>query len=197
MLAAQKGHLHCCEILLEHGCKINQTNRQGHSALMVATAKDKVDVVRFLLTKRASRKLQSEGGRTVLMIAAERNSLDTLLVLLEGQPSDASTGKEYISRMVKRDVDLQDKNGRTALHYTCQKDMPEATRRLMEAGANVQILDHLQESPVKVAQKFGCAKAIDVIEDMKQSNLAREAHERMQGHKDASMKVSVILRHKT
>ncbi|KAJ5633076.1 hypothetical protein N7490_009415 [Penicillium lividum] len=51
-------------------------------------------------------------------------------------------------------VNIQDKGGRTALHYACRSGRPETVKSLLEAGATCNALDIHEHSPLAMCGEF-------------------------------------------
>ena len=87
LLAAQGDRSHVMELLLQSGCDPALTDVRQRSALYWAARYDSSDVIAFLLEEdedvRAAINCQDLYGVTALMVAAERNHVDSIRVLLE------------------------------------------------------------------------------------------------------------------
>jgi ankyrin repeat protein len=60
---------------------------------------------------------------------------------------------------VSINVDAQDENGRTPLHYACRSGRPESVKLLMDAGADVHKVDKLGATMLMVCAEFEDEKA--------------------------------------
>ncbi|MGH1339792.1 MAG: ankyrin repeat domain-containing protein [Aureispira sp.] len=90
-------------------------------------------VQRFLLEKGVD--VVDNFHRTALMNAALYNQTTLILWLIEQHAN----------------LDLQDKNGYTALHFSAQEAAIDCTKLLLKHGANPNLGDHHQNTPAWVA----------------------------------------------
>lgn len=98
-LAAKKGYLEVCELLIDKGAEINIQDWEGWSTLHKTCQKSHPYVVQLLLDRGAQVDLQTNNGETALMIASSHGYSAIVKLLLD--------------RGAK--VDLQANNGETAL----------------------------------------------------------------------------------
>lgn len=80
MIAALKGDLPACQLLLAHGAQVNLT---GWSPLHYAATGPNPQVVQLLLDRGAAVDAESPNGTTPLMMAAQYGSEDSLRLLLK------------------------------------------------------------------------------------------------------------------
>jgi uncharacterized protein len=64
------------DILLKKGADVNTKDSTGYTALIYASGKDNVDIVKKLLAKGANVNAKTYDGRTALMIAKEQGYSD-------------------------------------------------------------------------------------------------------------------------
>ena len=62
MWAATGNHPEIVERLIEHGAKVNTRDRNGYSALWLATLREHLDTVRILIGKGAKLNLTNKDG---------------------------------------------------------------------------------------------------------------------------------------
>lgn len=82
LYAAMGGHVDACRLLLGRGADLSLSDRHGGSALHYAVAKGHEGVLRLLLKHGADQQAILRGACTPLAIAALRNQLPALLILL-------------------------------------------------------------------------------------------------------------------
>jgi len=87
-------------------------------------------------------------GETSLMVACKANNYKSVETLLN---------QDHIN------VNNQDKNGNTALHYAIQCRNPQMIQKLIECGANVQLKNSNDQSPYDLAMEFGDKTLLKVL----------------------------------
>lgn len=112
--AAANGQLGIVNFLLDHGADVNSEGKDGdvtNSALIFATQNGHVDVVKTLLSKKATAKTNS-AGETPLFAAVDRGHLDIVKLLLDngadpnGEKARWRTGVIYYLPPPKRMLKL-------------------------------------------------------------------------------------------
>ena len=71
--AAQKGDVACVSALISKGMKVNQANKEGLTALVLAALHGHANVVKLLLAKGADINAFTGDGQTALMSAVQKN----------------------------------------------------------------------------------------------------------------------------
>ena len=114
----------------------------GLTALQNAIVNDCPSVVKVLVNRGADvdAHAQNSAGRTALMMAATRGATRTMRVLLDDGFAD---------------VDLQDKQERTALHYAVTAEDKEAVDLLLAAGASTSKRDEYGRTALDIAEARG------------------------------------------
>ena len=172
-LAAAYGHLDILRCLLENGADINASSADNCTPLMIALENGKLNVVTFLIEHGANVDLKDDRGDTALHYAMSRYilyhcnaSLEVCSCLTEhgadvnGRNSNKELNSSRTPLMIASrcsrvdamtflikhgaNVNLQDKEGETALHYAVDSfDVScEALRCLIENGANVDAVSN-------------------------------------------------------
>jgi len=108
--------------------------------LLAAVWNGHVDVAEVLMEHGASVKVVDRWNRTALFLAAQRNHLPMLELILKRDPSSVN------------DVDS---NGRTPLHIAVQLRHKEIVQRLLHAKVNVELGDHDGRKALLLAHKLG------------------------------------------
>jgi len=99
-LACYRGNLEVATFLIQHVKNIDYTSDMG-SALMAATYKNQIELVRLLLEKNANPNITDVNGITALMLAVQFKNFEAINLLLN----------------YKADKSLKDHKGITAFEY--------------------------------------------------------------------------------
>ena len=119
-------------MLLKSGAAVNATDAEGMTALHVALARQREELVELLLTNGADLKLKDTRGRTPLHYAAQGNMADVIDRLAEKEA----------------DVNTADNAGNTALHLASLRMRSEAVEHLIKLGANLNAVNKQGETPL-------------------------------------------------
>jgi len=84
--AAQRSSRELCRVLLKSGSRINHQDAEGRSALHFAAICNDSVICRMLLAADASVSLRDKQDRTPLWLAAELESYEAVVAILEGTP---------------------------------------------------------------------------------------------------------------
>ena len=136
MICAELGNQESLSLLISDSrCKINFQNSSGETALHCAVRGGNEKCVKELMKAGAKGSLCDNDGNTPLILASKTRypNLAVLKQLLEE----------------KSVINIQNKEGRTALHYTCGQAM--GTELLLSSGANPDIQDSQENSPLHIA----------------------------------------------
>ena len=104
-------------LLEDDNIKVNLVTNKGETALHRASEKGMLEVVMELITKGADVNVQDEYGFTALIVACANKHADVALALLERKDIE---------------VDLEDKDGDTALDYASKNGTTEVVERIRE-----------------------------------------------------------------
>lgn len=131
--AADAGDIPAMEKLLEKGVHIDTRNSAGETAMRIASKNNDLNTTRFLLDKGANPNIADATGRSPLSRAAGEG-FNALLKLLLTAPDIY--------------VDVQKKDGDTALRLAVIHNQTESVRLLLEAGANPNIQNENGNTPL-------------------------------------------------
>ncbi len=110
----------------DRGEVINALDKEGYSPLHLAIGYGYNEIAKMLIEKNADIRTVNNEGVNIFNTAAQCNNIPMVEFLLE---------KKFF------DVNMQDKNGNTPLHYTVHEDNIECTKILLEKGADINIQD--------------------------------------------------------
>lgn len=162
-LSAEFGHVSASAALMAAGADITLRCEDNEpSALDIAAAAGKVDVLKEMMDYGADVNSVDSDGRTPLVIAVASNEAGAVDVLAEaGARVDA----------------LVENNSWTSLHVAAEYLYPDVVRTLLKHGArvNARDVDHHNDTPLHIAaRQVGMEGAAEVVEAL----LERGADER-------------------
>ncbi len=136
-LAAENGNGQMLERLLEAGVDANQALPGGETLLMTAARTGDPQAVRTLLAHGADANWrESSRGQTALMWAADNNNAVAIQLLAE-HGADIGARTDNPSRLADRTFAYAPRTGFSALIFAVRAGHIEATRALLNAGADV------------------------------------------------------------
>ncbi|KAJ5669013.1 Ankyrin repeat-containing protein [Penicillium macrosclerotiorum] len=123
---------------------IHMRNNQGLLPIHLAGAKKEVLLMK-LISKGASSTIQTDRRQNLLHIAASACKANNVGFLL-----DHYRELEYLDTFLNQ----EDENGCTPLHAACKAISQESVSVLMEAGASLDIQDHLGQTPLVLSRQL-------------------------------------------
>lgn len=136
-LAAENGSAAILERLLQSGVDPNQSLPGGETLLMTAARTGTASTLRTLLAHGADPNWrETSHGQTALMWAAANNNAEAIQVLAE-HGADINTKTDKPSRNADRTFSYAPATGFSALMFAVRAGHIEASRALLDAGANV------------------------------------------------------------
>ncbi|XP_054477413.1 inversin isoform X2 [Anoplopoma fimbria] len=126
--------LDCADILLKAGASVNKTDHSQRTALHLAAQKGNVRFLKLLLSRRANWLQKDLEEMTPLHLATRNPSPKALALLLK--------------HIGPGEVDTQDKNKQTALHWSAFYNRPEHVRLLIKHDSNIGIPDSEGKIPL-------------------------------------------------
>lgn len=162
MRAANRNHVEIAEILIEGGADLHATGMAGLTPVHVAAGADSVETLEVLLEAGADPTARSRSGMNALDHAAHAGAVDALDVLAGtsgldiDEPSDVVTQGHGYPREI----------GPTPLAIAVRAGELEATKALLEAGADVNQPSTAGHTPLLVAIFSGqSAELVEVLLD--------------------------------
>ncbi|KAM4601065.1 inversin isoform 2-T3 [Polymixia lowei] len=126
--------LDCAETLLKAGASVNKTDHSQRTALHLAAQKGNVRFLKLLLSRRADWLQKDLEEMTPLHLATRHPSPKPLALLLK--------------HIGPGEVDTQDKNKQTALHWSAFYNRPEHVRLLIKHDSNIGVPDSEGKIPL-------------------------------------------------
>jgi len=130
------------QLLLMHKANVNTADRLGQPPVFFTSSRE---VAYSLINADADLLHLNKKGQSVLHITAHSGAFEALAYLIEQGP-------------MCNLVDLQDENGRTALHHAAVKGHQDVVSRLMDVGAD----PHIKTKSGQTAMSLADAKHLDL-----------------------------------
>lgn len=158
-----------------------QTDRTGETALHLAARYARADAAKRLLDAGADANAQDNTGRTPLhaAVAADAQGVFQILIRnratdLDSRMYDGSTALILAARLAVEgmveelitchaDVNAVDELGKSALHWAAAVNNVDATIALLKNGANKDMQDLKEETPLFLAAREGSCQAVKVL----------------------------------
>lgn len=148
--ATRQGHLAMVVQLLKRGADYSILDAEGYNALHLAAQFGHTAVVAYLVAKGMDVDLPDSNGMTALMWSAYRVSkVDPTRLLL-------TLGASH------KMADYKNKN--TALHWAVSVRNMTAITLLLDANADVEVLNASNESPLSIARNHQCPWLVKMLE---------------------------------
>jgi len=141
--AAYGGDYQCAKELVDYGADVNMAREDGETPLHAAAGNGRTEVMKLLLSKGANVNSAMEDGKTPLM-----------------RVHDAPGKQDNVKLILRAGAHLEarDKNGRTALMLAIGDCRTSKVEALLEAGADVNAVSWMRETPLAIAQsRSNCA----------------------------------------
>lgn len=146
--------LHCCAsstncaLLLERGAVIDHADKEGLTALHMASLSGDVEIVRVLLQHKPTLDSVAANCGTALHCAVTKGSMDVAMALIEAGAS----------------IDQPDKSGNTSSHLAVRMARTSILRMLMRHGADLSICNSNLQTPQDLATSIGTFDVIPILE---------------------------------
>ncbi|KAG9393929.1 Ankyrin repeats (3 copies) [Carpediemonas membranifera] len=181
--AAAESHLDLARLLLEHGANPNHRANDGRTPLMAATLDNNVEIIELLIKCGwADLSMRDGNSLTALDLACIRGHVETVTVLVEAGSEYLSTPTPLVLAAFHNQVaivelllnagatlDLQRKDGRTALMVACVNGHADSAGFLVSAGADCTKVSSTGASALYLAALFGFAGIVKLLLDANQS----------------------------
>ncbi|GCC25049.1 hypothetical protein chiPu_0003454 [Chiloscyllium punctatum] len=141
--------LDCAEALIKAGVNINKADHSQRTALHLAAQKGNYRFMKLLLNRRANWMQKDLEEMTPLHLATRHKSPKCLALLLKS--------------MAPGEVDTQDKNKQTALHWSAYYNHPEHVKLLIKHDSNIGIPDIEGKIPLHWAASNKDTTAIHTV----------------------------------
>lgn len=153
--ACLKGHVAAVELLLNSGAKVDARRPNGFTPLHYVAANGHKDVCSVLLAHGAECTVPDRLGDTPFHMACRHGFLSVVKLFCTFQSTCGGSGTTLTS--------LRNCSGRTALHSAALSGHADVIKALVEAGADVSVVDRGQCRPVHDAAAGGHVAAMEAL----------------------------------
>lgn len=164
-------------LLVKEGADVNTLDKNGKTALHLASSIGRYSLVEFLVEAGADVHVKDNKHKTALVYAIEKNHIKVIVYLSNKANEPVLKAKEdtifsaaknakmeevayYLSQ---NDIDAVNEDGKTALHIACEAGQFEIAAFLLNHGANIKLLDHDGRSAVNYAKLSGNKELIKLL----------------------------------
>uniref|UniRef100_A0A8C7NQD2 Notch receptor 2 n=1 Tax=Oncorhynchus mykiss TaxID=8022 RepID=A0A8C7NQD2_ONCMY len=171
------------DLITQGATVMAQTDRTGETALHLAARYARADAAKRLLDAGADANAHDNMGRTPLhaAVAADAQGVFQILIRnrateLDARMNDGTTplilaARLAVEGMVEElvhchaDINAVDDHGKSALHWAAAVNNVEATLVLLKNGANRDMQDNKEQTPLFLAAREGSFEAAQVLLD--------------------------------
>ena len=145
--AARDGNIDAIELLLKKHVDINVDDKNGVTALMLASGNGHTQVIELLLKKHPDINLQAKNGVTALMLASLNGHIQIVDLLL----------KEHAN------INTQEEDGWTALMLVSQKGYHQVVELLLKEHADINLQAKNGLAALMLASDNGHLKIVELL----------------------------------
>jgi ankyrin repeat protein len=160
MKACYNGHEQVAQILIKGGAKVDATEKNGRTALMLAAYRGHVLCVRTLLENTAAVDVVQENGISALMFAVQENHINCARLLID----------------YKANVNAR-KDNRTVLMQAVTAGYSELVHILLQSGADKTQRDNDGKIAYDYTQNITDMKTRETIQSILSNKRKREVGE--------------------
>jgi ankyrin repeat protein len=159
---------------------VNAADKDGNTALMIASREGHTETVKALLEKGADVNATNKNGNTALILASQLDHTETVKALLEKGADVNATNMagetpliwaslkghtEIVKALLEKgaEVNAKAKNGWTALIYASANGHTEMVKALLEKGAEVNAKTKNGRTALMIASGKGYTKIVKLL----------------------------------
>lgn len=159
------------ECILDYPIDINFRNKEGNTALMIASVENHISIVERLLKLGANPNIQNNKGYTALMLATGYNNVEIInLLLLNDADVNLQNNQGHTVLMMSNSIevflkfganpDIQDIYGNTVLMHSVD---PSLVKTILKFGTNLNIQDFRGNTALMIAVKKQYLNIIEIL----------------------------------
>ena len=141
------GGIPFAQLLLDYGADINKQNYRGETAIYYAIYHKQKKMIDFLLKNGADIRIDNTWEPFILRMIV-RKDIEFAEFLLERGAN----------------IDAQNKDGRSALHYAVSERQTDVVKFLLKNGANKNVSNNKGDTPLELAKKLTRKEIIKLLE---------------------------------
>lgn len=146
--AAEDGHEEIVHDLLENGAPVTAQDKAGNTPLHIAAQVGDMEIAQLLLLKGANINALNNLGRTPLYLAADSGHVGAALALMSAGADVNSQWSIF---------------GSAVLQVATERGAVDVMRAAIERGADLDVVDRKQRTPLHAAANSNNSEAIDVL----------------------------------
>jgi len=129
---------------------VHKTNKQGNTALHLAAERGHTQVISILLNAGLDVNQTNNNGKNALHFAIEQDHINSVAILLNAAGVDINSQTIY---------------GFTPLHYAALKGNEKIISILLEAGADVNLVNYKSQRAIDVTDNPSCKKILNEFQE--------------------------------
>ena len=128
MEASNKGYTETLNLLIDNGADVELQDDNKMTALMIASNSGHIEIVKMLIKKGVNINYLDKYGRTALsIVSCDNGHIEIAKILIEAGAD--------VNINFNPNVNIQNRNGKTALYWAKQYSNTEIVEMLKNAGA--------------------------------------------------------------
>ncbi|WP_168464272.1 ankyrin repeat domain-containing protein [Wolbachia endosymbiont of Ctenocephalides felis wCfeT] len=173
-IAIEEGNFEKIALLIKSGADINAQNKDGNTSLHLAVirGKDIFTIIKLLMENGANIDIKNSNDKTVSDLVREKGHTEMAELLEFGDKTCKlflamqERNSEKIESLIKSgaNVDAQNKDGNTLLHWAAMKDAFPIVKLLLENNANIDIKNNDGRTAPDLARETGHAEIAALME---------------------------------
>lgn len=158
IIAARTGQLEICKIFIALGLSPITRGENFRNALHNAAMIGYVEIVKLFAKDKVLLKAEDEHRKTALILGIEHGQEEVCRILVE-----AEVDQKLSSSKAVKSIDIQDKDGNSALILAAKKNMHPLCELLLKSGANPVLTDLMHRNALHWAIQSGNISIVQLL----------------------------------